>query len=60
MLLKSKVIEMVNTFEDEFSIDELFEKISFIEKVEEGLNDSKAGKTTPQNELNKEMQEWFK
>ena len=37
MLLKSRVLETIETFENEFSMDELFERMSFIESVQEGL-----------------------
>lgn len=60
MLFKRKVIETIETFNDEFTMDELFEKISFIESVEEGLNDIKLGKTLTEEELEKEVQGWLK
>ncbi len=60
MLLKRKVIETVETLNEEFTIDELFEHISFIENVEEGLKDIKEGRTLTESELEKEVQKWYK
>jgi hypothetical protein len=60
MLQKETVLKTVELLNNEFSIDELFEKISFIEKVEEGIEDSKNNRTITQEELKKEMQGWWK
>lgn len=42
---KRKVIETLNHLPDEFDIEELAEKLLFIEKVEKGLKDSEEGRT---------------
>lgn len=42
---KRKVIETLNHLPDEFDIEELVEKLLFIEKVEKGLKDSEKGRT---------------
>ncbi|MEP7322810.1 MAG: hypothetical protein ABI761_12865 [Saprospiraceae bacterium] len=60
MLLKSRVLETVQSLEDHFTMDELFERISFIENVETGLKDIEDGNTIDEVELVKEVKEWFK
>ncbi len=60
MLLKSKVLEIIEHLPNEFSMDDLFERMSFIESVGQGLNDLKEGRILTETELEKEMQSWFK
>ncbi len=60
MLHKQKVIETIESLKSEFTIDELCEKISFIEHVEEGLEDIKNGQTISEKELEKKIEEWRK
>lgn len=40
MLTKSNVIKTISTFPDNFILDELVEKLIFIDKVERGLEQS--------------------
>ena len=41
---KSKVIETLDKLPEEFSTEELIDKLIFIEKVEQGMKDSEEGK----------------
>ncbi len=58
MLLKEHVNETLKTLPNEFSIDLLFEKLSFIESVETGLLDSKNDQIISDEELDKEIEIW--
>lgn len=61
MLVKDIVLSTISEqLPNEFTMDTLFERMSFIESVEQGLKDSKEGNTITEEELDKEMQEWFK
>ena len=42
---KDKVLETINLLPEEFSLEELVEKLLFIEKVEKGFKDAKEGRT---------------
>lgn len=44
MLTKEKLNRTINNLPDKFTIDELIEKLIFIEKVEAGLQESEEGK----------------
>ena len=44
----------------EFNLDELFERLVFIEKVEEGLRETEEGKTIPLDEVKKIIEGWRK
>ncbi len=60
MLTKTKLLKEVEKFPDEFSIDELVERLSFIEKVEIGNKQSENGDVVSEAELNYEVKKWFK
>lgn len=60
MLLRSQVHETIDTLDEEFTMDELFERLSFIEKVERGIDDADNGRTKTDEEFDETMEEWFK
>ncbi len=60
MLQKSKVLETLEDLPDRFSMDELFEKMYVIEKIERGLEEMSNGETISEEELDKEIDSWFK
>ena len=41
---KNTVIETLDLFEDEFSVERLIEKVLFVEKVEKGIKETEEGK----------------
>ncbi len=47
---KEKVIEVLDQLPIDFDIEDLVEKLIFIQKVEIGLNAAKEGKSIPINE----------
>ncbi len=55
---RAKAIEAINELPSEFKLEELIERLLFIEKVEEGLEQLRQGKTTPHHELKKEIKQW--
>ncbi len=59
MLLKSIVLKIINDLPEKFSMDDLFEKMYVIEKVENGMEQSKNGQTISEEELDKEIEKWF-
>ncbi len=60
MITKERLIKQISEFPDELEIDELIEKLLFISKVEERLDRSEKDETISEQELEKEMAEWFK
>ncbi|MFO7978968.1 MAG: hypothetical protein R6U64_09945 [Bacteroidales bacterium] len=60
MLKKSRVIETIEKFPEAFTIDELIEKLIFLEKVEQGIQQSKKGEVISEEALDKEIQKWFR
>lgn len=53
MLTKSKLKEEIEKLPEAFSIDELVERLIFIEKVENGISQSKKGEVISETELEK-------
>ncbi|MGW1455044.1 hypothetical protein ACWBC2_08640 [Salegentibacter agarivorans] len=60
MLTKSKLKEEIEKLPETFSIDELVERLIFIEKVENGISQSKKGDVISEDELDNEIERWFK
>jgi hypothetical protein len=60
MLQKSKVLETVEDLPDRFSMDELFEKMYVIEKIEKGIEQVRNDETISEEDLDKEIEKWFK
>lgn len=60
MLTKSKLKEQIENMPDEFTLDELVERLVFVNKVESGLKDSQLGNKISEQELENEIKKWFK
>ena len=60
MITKTKLKEQIENLPEEFTIDELVEKLILIEKIERGNQQSKKGEEITEDELEKEMSKWFK
>ena len=60
MLNKEKVKAEIENLPNEFSIDDLVERLIFMEKVEKGILQSERGEVIPDAEFEKEMEKWFK
>lgn len=60
MITKEQIKKHLETFPEEFSIDELIEKLLFIEKLEKRIQESESNQTITEENLKAEMQEWFK
>jgi predicted transcriptional regulator len=58
MLVREQVHEAVDTLDREFTMDQLFERLSFIESVKEGLKDLEEGNTLTEEEFENEMKKW--
>lgn len=54
---KTKVIETLEKLPKEFSTEELIDKLIFIEKVEQGINDAEEGKVISLEEAKNRMGE---
>jgi len=60
MLTKEKVNRTVNKLPDSFTIDELIDQLIFIEKVEEGYQQSETGRVVPNEDVKLMIDKWSK
>lgn len=60
MISKAKLKEQIEHFPEEFTIDELIDRLILIEKVERGYRQSENGEEISEQELEKEISKWFK
>jgi predicted transcriptional regulator len=59
MLTKTKVLKAIKQLPDEFSIDEMVDKMILLEKIEKGLAQSESGQVISDEELDKVVAKWF-
>lgn len=58
---KHQVLDTLNSLPEEFDAEQLIERIIFIDKVEQGLKDSREGKVIPLDEVKQRFQtKWSK
>jgi len=55
---KDKAIETVKEFPQEFELEELIERLVFLEKVEKGLQQVEQGKTIPHEKVKEMTKKW--
>ncbi|QLE01454.1 hypothetical protein HX109_07700 [Galbibacter sp. BG1] len=60
MLTKKKLQEQIANFPDQFTLDDLIDRLLLIEKIEEGDAQSKRGEIISNDAFIKETKEWFK
>jgi hypothetical protein len=55
---REKVIEVVNDLPQEFNLEELIERLVFVEKVEQGLKQLDEGKTVSHGQVKEMIKKW--
>ena len=60
MLTKDNVIKTLSKFPDSFTLDELVDKLIFMDKVERGLDQSMNSKVYTHEEAKKRLEKWLK
>lgn len=58
-ITKEKLKKHIDDFPDEISIEEVIERLIFIEKLEERLQESDKNETIDEDQLKNEVQQWF-
>ena len=59
-MTKEKVIIAIKDLPEEFHLDELFERLVFIEDIEAARKEVREGKTIPHEEVKKNIESWRK
>ena len=57
---KAQLIASIQSMPEEFSIDELIERLIVIQKIEEGQRQSEAGQIYTEEEAKKKLAKWLK
>ena len=57
---KQAVIDSINEMPQNFELEELFERLLVIEKIEHGRNDVKDKRTYTHDEAKEELKKWLK
>lgn len=60
MITKTKLKEQIDSFPEQFSIDDLIERLILVEKIENGKIQSENGEVLSESEFDKEIDKWFK
>jgi hypothetical protein len=55
---REKVIDTVNDLPQEFELEELLEKLVFVEKVESGLKQVETGQTISHDQVKEIVKKW--
>lgn len=60
MITKAKLKAHIDQFPDELSIDELIDRLVFIDKLEKRIEKSESGDVISEKEVEQELKEWFR
>jgi hypothetical protein len=60
MITKTALKKHIDKFPEEFTVDELIERILFIEKLEKRIQKSEENDIVSEEDLENEMKQWFK
>lgn len=60
MLSKEKLTQVIKDLPENFSIEELLEKLVFIQRIDHALEQSEQGKIITTSELLKRIEKWQK
>uniref|UniRef100_UPI004047904D hypothetical protein n=1 Tax=Algoriphagus sp. TaxID=1872435 RepID=UPI004047904D len=60
MITKDKAIEVIKSFPEEFSIEELMDRLILLNKIETGLRQADRGETFTTDQAKNMVKEWSK
>ena len=60
MLTKTQVFNTIEKLPEQFSIDQLIDKLMFIDKVETGLKQSESGNVNTKEQAKQKLSKWLK
>ncbi len=60
MLTKDKILQTLKDLPETFSIEELFDRIVLLNKIEIGLDQSNSGKLSTTDEAKDKLKKWLK
>ena len=60
MLTRTQVFNTIEKLPEQFSIDQLIDKLMFIDKVETGLKQSESGNVNTKEQAKQKLSKWLK
>lgn len=60
MITKTQLIQTLDKMPEEMTIDQLVDQLIFIEKVQQGLEDSSEGRVNNKDQAREKLGKWFK
>ncbi len=57
---KTQLLETIQDMPEEFSVDELMERLMILQKIEEGQQQIQAGQFYSEEEAKKKLEKWLK
>jgi len=60
MLTRTQVFKTIEKMPEQFSLDQLFDKLNFISKVEIGLSQSANGQINSKEQAKQKLSKWLK
>ena len=60
MITKAQIIDTLQGLPNKMTLDQLIDKMIFVEKVQNGLDDSKTGKVFSKEQTKKKLSKWLK
>jgi predicted transcriptional regulator len=57
---KSTILNTLNELPNKFDLDDFLERLIVIEKIDEGIQEAKAGKTISHDKVKKMVAKWHK
>jgi len=60
MLTRTQVFDTLETMPEQFSLDDFFDKLLFINKVEIGLSQSATGQVNSKEQAKQKLSKWLK
>ena len=60
MLTKEKIRKTIDTMPEDLSLDEVFERLILLEKIEEGIKDADEGRVYSTEEVKSRLNGWLR
>lgn len=60
MLTKEQLLQTINDLPDKFTLDDVLDRVILLDKIEQGLEQSKAGQTKSTKEAREKLNKWLK
>jgi len=60
MITKTQIINTLDKLPENLSIDQIIDHLIFVEKIQNGLNDSESGRINTKEEAKEKLDKWFK